>query len=41
MQKSDRFKEHRHVKDEVVNIVDAKARLKGLHAMDIGYAVNE
>ena len=41
IQQSDGLKEYRHVKDKVINIVDARARLKDPNAMDIGYAGHE
>ena len=41
IQQSNWLKEYRHVKDKVINIVDARARLEDPNAMDIGYAGHE
>jgi hypothetical protein len=38
LQQSDRLKEYKDVKDKVVNIVDARARLRDPDAMDVGSA---
>jgi hypothetical protein len=38
LQHADRLKDYKLVKDKVLNLVDAKARLKDPNAMDVGYA---
>ena len=41
LQHADRLKEYKLVKEKVITLIDAKARLRDPDAMDVGYMKND